>query len=71
MQVVWSVFLGGKRGSVAAMVALFLGERKNHPFSLLIFRAPVNMLGCLGIGPRLSLPPPLGYLGLVYIPILP
>jgi hypothetical protein len=30
---------------------------KSHPFSLLVFIAPISVLGCLGAGPRLSLSP--------------
>jgi hypothetical protein len=71
MQVVWSIFLGGKRGSVAAMAATVSGERKSHLFSLFVFIATINVLGCLGTGPRLSLPSFFGYLGLVSIQILP
>ena len=36
---------------------LILGKVKSHPFSLLVFIAPISVLGCLGAGPRLSLSP--------------
>jgi len=56
----WSgrFFLGGREVQLQQwLLLLFLGERKSHPFSLLVFIAPVSVLGCLGTGPRLSLPP--------------
>jgi len=49
-------FLGKREVQLQQWLQLFLGERKSRPFSLLIFRAPINVLGCLGTGPRLFLP---------------
>jgi len=38
-----------------ATVAAGLWNRKSHPFSILVFITYINVLGCLGIRPKLSL----------------
>ena len=57
MWVVWLVFLRGKRGSIAAIAAIvFRGEEESPMLSPCIYN-PYKCAGCLGIGPRLFLPP--------------
>jgi len=50
-------FSWGQRGSIAAMAAAVSEERKSHPFSLLVFIAPISVMRCLGTRPRLFLSP--------------
>jgi len=64
MQVVWSIFLGGKRGSVAAMAAAVSGGEEESPFLSPCIYSPCKCARVFGHWTKAVLTPLLGYLGL-------
>jgi hypothetical protein len=48
MQLDWVLIFMEKKQMNKSMQLVF-GKRKGHPFSLLVFIAPISVLGCLGV----------------------